>query len=110
MIAFSGDLVDKGGLSFNNDIELAFYTFQDEVIEPILDALELSRYNFFFVPGNHDVDRKLDKEMQEIGLLNILKNSEKVNSFIDSGEEDGMKRVLPFAAKGGCANNLVSNH
>ncbi|WP_282156340.1 metallophosphoesterase [Cytobacillus gottheilii] len=96
MVAFSGDLVDKGGLSFNHDIELAFLTFQEEVIEPLLNAIHLPLDRFFFVPGNHDIIRSADKEHTELGLLHLLKNSEKVNSFIDSGEEDGIKRVLPF--------------
>ncbi|MFA1714149.1 metallophosphoesterase [Peribacillus frigoritolerans] len=96
MIAFSGDLVDKGGLSFDKDIELAFYTFQEEVIEPLINAINLPLHRFFFVPGNHDVVRSADKEVIEVGLKSVLTNSEKVNTFIDSRDEDGIKRVLPF--------------
>jgi predicted MPP superfamily phosphohydrolase len=96
MIAFTGDMVDKAGTSFNEDIELAFYTFQEEVIEPLLYAVNLNYHQVFFVPGNHDINRKEDKEQNEAGLLTILKNSEKVNAFIDSGDIDGIKRVIPF--------------
>lgn len=96
MIAFSGDLVDKGGMSFNDDIELAFLYFQELVIEPIAEAIKLPLEHFFFVPGNHDVVHKADKEVNEKGLLSILKNAEKVNNFIDSEDTDGIKRILPF--------------
>jgi len=96
MVAFSGDLVDKGGASFEKDIELAFYTFQEEVIEPLAKAIELPLDRFFFVPGNHDVVRDADKEIHERGLLHILNSPESVNSFIDSGEEDGIRRIIPF--------------
>lgn len=96
MIVFSGDLVDRGGKSFNNDIELAFYQFQEEVIEPIMNAINLPLHRFFFVPGNHDVQRNADKELNEEGLKTMLKNSDRVNAFIDSGEIDGIKRILPF--------------
>lgn len=96
MIAFSGDLVDKAGLSFEKDIELAFYTFQEEVIEPIMNVIKLPCHRFFFVPGNHDIVRDADKEIHELGLMNYLKNSEMVSTFIDSGDEDGIRRILPF--------------
>lgn len=96
LIAFSGDLVDKGGKSFHGDIELAFYCFQEEVIEPIMNAINLPIHRFFFVPGNHDVVYNADKEQNEAGLMTILKSSEKVNEFIDSGDLDGIRRILPF--------------
>jgi predicted MPP superfamily phosphohydrolase len=92
---FTGDMVDKGGKNFD-DIELAFYTFQVEVIEPIMKALDLPLERFYFVPGNHDIDRSLDSEAIESGLTNILKSPEKVNHFIDSGDIEGIKRILPF--------------
>ena len=48
------------------------------------------------VPGNHDVVRTLDSEVTEAGLTTILQSSDKVNSFIDSEEKNGISRVLPF--------------
>lgn len=96
MFAFSGDLVDKGGASFGNDIILAFLTFQEEVVEPLLNAINLPLDRFFFVPGNHDIVRNADKKHIEVGLFHSLKSSEVVNAFIDSEDEDGIKRILPF--------------
>lgn len=96
MVIFSGDLIDKGGASFGQDTELAFYTFQEAVIEPIMSAIGLPLHRFFFVPGNHDVVRSADTRMNENGLKSMLNCSEEVSAFIDTGEEDGIKRVLPF--------------
>lgn len=96
LIAFSGDLIDKGGISFGNDIELAFYTFQVEVIEPLLNALDLPAHRFFFIPGNHDIVRSADSNIIELGLKSALVDSEKVNAFIDAENEEGIKRILPF--------------
>ncbi|MGE6614239.1 metallophosphoesterase [Peribacillus sp. NPDC076916] len=96
LILFSGDMIDKAGASFGGDAKLAFYTFQEEVIEPLMENLGLSLEKFFMVPGNHDVNRKLDNEVSEAGLTTILKSSEKVNNFIDSEEKNGISRVLPF--------------
>lgn len=98
LVVFSGDLVDKAGASFGKDIELAFFVFQEEVIEPIMDAINLPIQRFFFIPGNHDVVRTEDLLMNESGLKSMLKSSEDVNAFIDAGGTDGIKRVLPFKA------------
>ncbi|WJE54850.1 metallophosphoesterase [Bacillus cereus] len=96
LILFSGDMVDKGGASFKGDTMLAFYTFQEEVIEPLMENIGLPLERFFMVPGNHDVNRVLDNEITEAGLTTILKSSDKVNNFIDSEETNGISRVLPF--------------
>lgn len=98
MVAFTGDLVDKGGHSFDNDIELAFLMFQEEVIEPIMNVLNLPLSRFFFVPGNHDIVRRADTRAVEAGLKNILINAEEVSDFIDSNTDEGIKRILPFKA------------
>ncbi|MED0993656.1 metallophosphoesterase [Bacillus nitratireducens] len=96
LILFSGDMVDKGGASFNRDTMLAFYTFQEEVIEPLMKNIGLPLERFFMVPGNHDVNRNLDSEVLELGLSTFLHSSDKVNTFIDSEDTSGISRVLPF--------------
>ncbi|MFK3939776.1 metallophosphoesterase [Alkalihalobacillus sp. NPDC078783] len=96
LVAFSGDLVDKGGKSFDGDIELAFLAFKDMVIEPIMAALQLPEDRFFFVPGNHDVDYDADTPFIESGLKNNLTTNDKVNAFIDSNSTEGRQRILPF--------------
>jgi len=98
MIIFSGDLIDKGGMSFGKgNIELAFLTFEDEVINPILEALELQKDQFVFVPGNHDIDRNADSLRLELGMSVDLDSVEKVNKYIDIDDlNDGAKRIVPY--------------
>ncbi|OMD81174.1 MULTISPECIES: metallophosphoesterase [Paenibacillus] len=98
LIIFSGDLIDKGGLSFGQEkIDLAFLEFEDYVIKPILEELNLSRDSFLFVPGNHDIDRKADTERMEKALNVTLTCTEDVNKYIDDDDlTDGSKRIIKF--------------
>jgi predicted MPP superfamily phosphohydrolase len=81
-LMISGDLVDKGGLSFT-DRGRCFWFFKDAVIKPIQEALKIETGQIYFVPGNHDVFRDMDDRYQEIGLRQELSSIEKVNDFID---------------------------
>ena len=96
LILFSGDLIDKGGQSFGNDIELAFMSFSEHVIEPILGALGLEKDRFLIVPGNHDIDKGAIDEYYEDGLRKRLDSVEVVNNFIERGNTSGIERMLPF--------------
>ena len=95
-ILISGDLIDKGGANFDNDIDNAFITFQKKIIEPIIEQLYISNRRIFFCPGNHDVDRHADADYIEKGLCQALSCTEEVNNFIASNKEEGIKRILPF--------------
>lgn len=86
LIIFSGDLIDKGGLSFDKDIELAFLSFEELVINPLIEALNIQRDRFIFVPGNHDIDKFADKPMLEVGMEHTLTSVEAINSFIDDND------------------------
>jgi len=96
LIFVSGDLIDKGGESFEKNINLAFYTFLDRIITPITDALNLGKDRVLFAPGNHDIDRTADKKLDELGLKSLLHSTEEVNLFIDSNDAQGIKRIFPF--------------
>ena len=71
LILFSGDLIDCAGKSFGeSEMQTAFQTFQDIVIDPITSALTLPPYRFVFTLGNHEingatVDKDEDKELTE---------------------------------------------
>jgi UDP-2,3-diacylglucosamine pyrophosphatase LpxH len=95
VIFITGDLIDQGGDSFSR-IDIAFQEFEKNVINKIINKLSLSKDKFIFVPGNHDIDRKADKEMHQNGLTSTLKTTEKVNEFIDSEDMDGIRRILPY--------------
>lgn len=95
LIIFSGDLIDKGGASFN-DMDIAFLTFEEKIVDSFSSALGLPKHRFFFAPGNHDVDRKADEQIEEMGLQQYLISTEKVTEYIDSKKDNGVKRIFPF--------------
>src|SRR5260221_13786203 len=59
LVLFTGDLVNMAGSSYGT-IDTAFAEFEKIFVVPLLQTLHLSREYFFFVPGNHDVDRSVD--------------------------------------------------
>jgi predicted MPP superfamily phosphohydrolase len=95
IIAFTGDLIDKGGTSFK-DTEEGFFSFTSMVIDPICSELNIHRERFLFVPGNHDINKNLDKKTGEIGLKNALTSTELVNEYIEDNDETGRNRMKPF--------------
>ncbi len=64
-IVCTGDLIDKGG---KGNIETAFNTFKEEVIEPILSETGLTKDHFILTPGNHDINRNADQVYEDSGL------------------------------------------
>lgn len=94
-VIITGDLIDKGGLEFASTEE-AFYQFQQVFIDPISSALSIEKENFFFIPGNHDIDRNLDEKYVDVGLKKDLSSTEKVNEFIDNKKIIGVERLSPY--------------
>lgn len=79
-IVFSGDIVKIGdNISDFNDAKKYF-------IDNLISTLNLSYDEFFFSPGNHDIQiSKIDPYI-ESGLVNKLIDRDEVNSLIDSIE------------------------
>lgn len=100
LIIFSGDMIDKGGASFDASIETGFLEFKKNVIEPLLENLELSKDKFIFVPGNHDIEQNADNKILETGVLSTLVSTQAVNEFIDENidqeEVYGARRITAF--------------
>lgn len=82
IIVITGDLVDKGGDSLykiDGYEDKAIYPspydiFEEIFISPIISALGLSKENFLFIPGNHDIDESgilLKEESDLIKNINI---------------------------------------
>lgn len=92
LIVITGDLIDKGGESFEAP-EIAFISFEDKVLEPLCTELNLQREQIFFVPGNHDIQRYADEAITENGLGGMLTSTIAVNKYIDSGNRLGAKRI-----------------
>lgn len=95
IIVFSGDLIDKGGKSFGNTKEALDY-FEQFVIEQLSNGLKLPKENFFFAPGNHDINPASDEDYVDIGLTGTILSTEDVNEYIDSGKTNGIMRVIQF--------------
>ncbi|MBN1971551.1 MAG: metallophosphoesterase [Candidatus Delongbacteria bacterium] len=96
-IVVSGDLIDKGGVSFNGDN--AYEIFENEFINPICTAIGLDNQNFIFIPGNHDVNTNNIDEYYESGLQSNLNTIEKVNEFIKKNADptkQGIARMKEF--------------
>lgn len=98
LVFITGDLIDKGGMSFDN-IDEAFKAFEDELLTPLLHTLSIKKDQLFMVPGNHDIDTKSISEYIESGLCLHLETLEKVNSYVynhNLKEYEGVKRIIPY--------------
>ncbi|WP_312082891.1 metallophosphoesterase [Epilithonimonas hominis] len=100
LVAFTGDLIDKGGIDFKTEGDTlspatkGFNIFQKEIIEEILKKLNLEIDRFIICPGNHDINRFADDEFDENGMKATLTSTEKVIDFIDkSNENESFKRI-----------------
>jgi len=87
VIVITGDLVDKGGDSLyeikgfedKSKYKSPYYIFEEIFIQPIINALNFSKDNFLFIPGNHDVNENNIFLREEYKLYNelTLENCEK---------------------------------
>ena len=92
-IVFTGDLIDKGGNDFKGATN-AFEVFKINVILPVLELLKLEISRFIITPGNHDINRFADNEIDENGLKTTLNSSQKVIDFMDDAEKSGSYRYI----------------
>ena len=100
LVAFTGDLIDKGGIDFkvkgdtDSPATKGFGIFRKEIIIPILEKLNLNIDRFIICPGNHDINRYADDEFDENGMKSTLVTTEKVIEFIDKNDkENSFKRI-----------------
>jgi len=98
LILLTGDLIDKGGKSFNS-IKEAFRLFKENIIDPIIIDLNFPIERFLVVPGNHDLYKNAEEEWEDIGLRAYFNNQDNIQSFIRKGrggDYKGFERVKPF--------------
>ncbi|ELV2795788.1 metallophosphoesterase [Enterobacter ludwigii] len=88
-IFFTGDMVQAG-------TKEQYELFKTNILTPLTKALNLTYGSFFFVPGNHDVDRNkvhfLEKTLRE---GNNKQNIEQYYDLVNSGEET-WRRLTAF--------------
>lgn len=87
IIVVSGDLIDKGGCCFTNT-KAAFDYFKEVFVDKIKQKFLLSNDQFFFVPGNHDINRNKVDQIIENGTLSSVSTIDNINAFISSNRED----------------------
>lgn len=98
LILLTGDLIDKGGDNFET-LDEAFQEFKKHIINPIITSLDLPVERFLIIPGNHDLNQKVEKEFVDIGLRSYFDSSDKIQAFIrngKSGDYVGIERVKQF--------------
>ncbi|WP_338357318.1 metallophosphoesterase [Yeosuana marina] len=93
LIFFTGDLVNIGGKNYSG-LDEAFLDFEETLIEPLLKITKLTKDSFFFVPGNHDINRDLDSKISEEGLVKVLVSQESLNNFFKKPE--GIDRIKEY--------------
>jgi predicted phosphodiesterase len=93
LIFFTGDLVNMGGKNYS-DLDEAFLDFEETFIEPLLEVTGLTKEMFYFVPGNHDINRNSDSRIIEKGLEKELDTQEKLNEFFKNPE--GIERIKEY--------------
>ena len=97
VIVCTGDLINQGGKDYKGEIDALFEIFQNIIIKPLLDKLNLPKERFVFCPGNHDVNRLADSPYSEIGLCSSLSSEEKITQLIQSKRNyDDVKRMIAF--------------
>lgn len=96
VIVCTGDLINQGGKDYKGKIENLFEIFQNIIIKPLLDKLNLPKERFVFCPGNHDVNRPADSLISERGLR-TLETEEEITQLIQSEKcSDDVKRMIAF--------------
>lgn len=96
LIVFSGDLIDKAGQSFDNNIDVAFLEFEDKFVNPISECLNIDKSRFFFAPGNHDMKIDEDLEKDESWIDKELSDADKLRTYVKNLETSESKRNLKF--------------
>jgi predicted phosphodiesterase len=79
-IVITGDIVDKGGISFNK--KDYYDQIENRILKPIYEGLQLSKQQVLMIPGNHDINRgKVDNDTH-LGLMSRLNKATLINEHI----------------------------
>ncbi|MEP4532955.1 MAG: metallophosphoesterase [Cyclobacteriaceae bacterium] len=108
IIAFTGDMVDKGGTDFGG-VSKGLPVFIDSVARPILTKLNLPETSFFMVPGNHDIERSKDSKRDELGSRSYFDSLDTIRKYAEDESEgfSGMKRIQAYKEY---EANFYANH
>jgi predicted MPP superfamily phosphohydrolase len=87
LVFFTGDLIDRGGIGFKDQKDIAFLAFEEIFIDKILTTYPALKNRIFIVPGNHDVFRDKIDAISDIGLKNELDSEHHLDEFIDNNKD-----------------------
>lgn len=101
VICLTGDLINQGTGGFASTEE-ALSNFDKDFLSPLIDVLNIDKQSIFICPGNHDVNRELDKDDENKikQQLSTNKKNTEINKIINEKrtieEHVGINRMLPF--------------
>ena len=98
LVCLTGDLINQGTGGFETTEE-AFNNVDENFITPLVQLLNIDKQDILICPGNHDVNRELDKKTENRIKRKLTKDGE-INKIIDEqrtiDKHEGINRVLPF--------------
>ncbi|MDD6626887.1 MAG: metallophosphoesterase [Lachnospiraceae bacterium] len=92
LICFTGDLIQRGdkAIQDENQFEIA----RKILIEPLLDAFNLTMEQFIIIPGNHEVDISKIVKATERGLQ--VQSLEEINEIVGEMDNSYLIRLQYF--------------
>lgn len=98
LICLTGDLINQGTGGFSSTEE-ALSNFDKGFLSPLIDVLKIDKQSIFICPGNHDVNRELDKDDENEIRQRLISKAEIQKSICEQRtieNHKGINRMLPF--------------
>jgi predicted phosphodiesterase len=90
LVIFSGDLAFAGQ-------EQEYEAARNHLLEPVRERLGLKRSDFFFVPGNHDIDRAHVAKYAPVALKKPFETEKEMQEWLN-GDRERAYLLEPFSA------------
>jgi Icc-related predicted phosphoesterase len=97
LIILTGDLVDKGGESFDPK-ENYYEIIETSFISRILEELSLDKSRFIIIPGNHDIVEAKIEDISEDGIQKFC-DIDRINKYLIDNKDkyhDGIERIKEY--------------
>lgn len=83
-------IVMSGDVAFSGQME-EFVLGDSLLLQPLLELTGLTQERLILVPGNHDIDRDLIDDLDEVGMQGILSGLAEVDAFV--GDDKKLTRA-----------------
>ena len=97
LIILTGDLVDKGGESFDPK-ENYYEIIKTSFISRILEELSLDKSRFIIIPGNHDIVEAKIEDISEDGIQKFC-DIDRINKYLIDNKDKyhaGIERIKEY--------------